>query len=71
MQRCRGAGEPGGGGAGVIQGHEELEVYKLAFQAAMRIFALTKHFPREETYSLTDQIRRSSRAVCSNIACPV
>jgi four helix bundle protein len=52
----------------VIQGHEELEVYKLAFQAAMRIFALTKQFPREETYSLTDQIRRSSRSVCSNIA---
>jgi len=52
----------------VIQGHEELEVYKLGFQAAMRIFALTRQFPREETYSLTDQIRRSSRSVCSNIA---
>jgi four helix bundle protein len=52
----------------VIQSHEELEVYKLAFEAAMKIFALTKQFPREETYSLTDQIRRSSRSVCSNIA---
>ena len=51
-----------------ITSHEELEVYKLAFQAAMEIFELTKVFPREETYSLTDQIRRSSRAVCSNIA---
>ena len=52
----------------MIQGHEELEVYKLAFQAAMKIFALTRQFPRQETYSLTDQIRRSSRSVCSNIA---
>jgi four helix bundle protein len=52
----------------VIESHEELEVYKLAFQAAMKIFALTKQFPRQETYSLTDQIRRSSRSVCSNIA---
>ena len=52
----------------MIESHEELEVYKLAFQAAMRIFALTRQFPRQETYSLTDQIRRSSRSVCSNIA---
>jgi four helix bundle protein len=48
--------------------HEELDVYKLAFEAAMRIFEMTKQFPREETYSLTDQIRRSSRSVCANIA---
>jgi len=40
----------------------------MAFEAAMRIFQLTKGFPKEETYSLTDQIRRSSRSVCSNIA---
>ncbi len=52
---------------GVIQSHEELDVYQLAFKAAMRIFELSKGFPREETYSLTDQIRRSSRSVCSNI----
>jgi len=52
----------------VIQSHEELEVYKMAFEAAMRIFELSKMFPREEVFSLTDQIRRSSRAVCSNIA---
>lgn len=52
----------------MIQSHEELDVYQLAFKAAMRIFEVSKGFPREETYSLTDQIRRSSRSVCSNIA---
>jgi four helix bundle protein len=52
----------------VIQSHEELDVYQMAFKAAMRIYEMSKRFPREETYSLTDQIRRSSRAVCSNIA---
>jgi len=46
---------------------KELKVYQLAFEAAKRIFSLSKRFPREETYSLTDQIRRSSRSVCSNI----
>ncbi len=51
-----------------IQSHQELEVYRLAFQAAMNIFIITKEFPREERYSLTDQIRRSSRSVCSNLA---
>ena len=51
-----------------IQSHDELDVYRLAFDAAMRIFELTKGFPKEETYSLTDQMRRSSRSVCSNIA---
>lgn len=51
-----------------IQSHEELDVYKMAFEAAMGIFEMSKKFPREETYSLTDQIRRSSRSVCSNIA---
>ena len=56
------------GGAELIQSHEELDVYHLAFKAAMKIFEVSKGFPREETYSLTDQIRRSSRAVCSNIA---
>lgn len=43
-------------------------MYKLAFAAAMEIFRLSKQFPKEETYSLTDQIRRSSRSVPSNIA---
>jgi four helix bundle protein len=51
-----------------IQSHRELEVYQLAFEAAMRIFDLTKSFPAEERYSLTDQIRRSSRSVCANLA---
>ena len=51
-----------------ITRHQELEVYKKAFDAAMRIFELSKSFPKEETYSLTDQICRSSRSVCSNIA---
>ena len=46
----------------------ELTVYKLAYGSAMEIFQLTKTFPMEEKYSLTDQIRRSSRSVCSNLA---
>jgi four helix bundle protein len=48
--------------------HTELEVYQKAFNAAMRIFEMSKRFPKEETYSLTDQIRRSSRSVCANLA---
>ena len=51
-----------------IRSHKELDVYKDSFNAAMRIFEISKGFPREETYSLTDQIRRSSRSVCSNTA---
>jgi len=51
-----------------ITKHTELDVYKLAFKAAVEIFELTKHFPVEERYSLTDQIRRSSRSVCANLA---
>jgi len=51
-----------------IRSHKELDVYKLAFQAAMEIFELTKSFPKEKNYSLTDQIRRSSRSVCANLA---
>jgi four helix bundle protein len=50
-----------------IRAHEELEVYQLAFDTAMEIFVLSKAFPIEEKYSLTDQIRRSSRSVCANI----
>ena len=48
--------------------HQDLEVYKKAFASAMRIFELSKNFPKEEIFSLTDQIRRSSRSVCANIA---
>jgi len=51
-----------------IRSHRELEVYMLSFQTAMVIFELTKKFPKEETYSLTDQIRRSTRSVCANLA---
>jgi four helix bundle protein len=51
-----------------IKSHNELEVYNLAFNAAMKIYELTKHFHVEEKYSLVDQIRRSSRSVCSNLA---
>ncbi|MFM9076454.1 MAG: four helix bundle protein [Bacteroidota bacterium] len=50
------------------KGHRDLIVYQKAFEVAMMIFKLSKNFPKEETYSLTDQIRRSSRSVCSNIA---
>src|SRR5687768_10390107 len=51
-----------------ITRHSELEVYKRAFSASMRVFSLSKRFPKEETYSLTDQIRRSSRSACANLA---
>ena len=46
----------------------DLTVYKKAFELAMEIFGISKAFPREETYSLTDQIRRSSRSVCTSIS---
>ncbi len=46
----------------------ELIVYKTAFDTAMEVFNASKNFPREERYSLTDQIRRSSRSICSNLA---
>jgi four helix bundle protein len=51
-----------------IQKHTDLDVYKKAFDVAMQIFGSTKLFPKEETYSLTDQVRRSSRSVCANLA---
>ena len=51
-----------------IKSHEDLEVYQMAFDAAMKIFELSKKFPVEERFSLTDQIRRSSRSVCANLA---
>ena len=51
-----------------IRRHQDLIVYKKAFEAAMRIFELSKRFPKEETYSLTDQIRRASRSVTANLA---
>jgi four helix bundle protein len=51
-----------------IQRHTELEVYSKSLDAAMQIYELSKIFPKEETYSLTDQVRRSSRSVCANLA---
>lgn len=48
-------------------GFRDLIVYQKAFKVAMEIFEITKAFPSEEKYSLTDQIRRSSRSVCANI----
>jgi four helix bundle protein len=50
------------------KGYKDLKVYQLAYKLAMEIFEETKMFPREERYSLTDQIRRSSRSVPGNIA---
>ena len=47
--------------------HTDLLAYKKAFDLAMKIFQISKSFPAEEKYSLTDQIRRSSRSVCANI----
>jgi four helix bundle protein len=48
--------------------HGQLEVYRKAFETAMVIFELSRKFPKEETYALTGQIRRSSRSVCANLA---
>ncbi len=50
------------------QGFKDLKAYQLAYELAMEIFHLTKNFPKDEQYSLTDQIRRSSRSVCANFA---
>ena len=48
-----------------VKYHWELEVYQLAREGRQRIFKLSKEFPKEEMYSLTDQVRRSSRSICS------
>jgi four helix bundle protein len=48
--------------------HTDLDVYQRSFTASMEVFKLSKRFPAEEKFSLTDQIRRSSRSVCANIA---
>jgi four helix bundle protein len=54
--------------AGRIESHFELDVYKKAFEASMELFRQSKKFPREEMYSLTDQVRKSSRSICANLA---
>ena len=51
-----------------IRSVRDLKVYRKAFDCAMEVFEITKAFPKEETYSLTDQIRRASRSVCSNLS---
>ena len=51
-----------------LKGYRDLEVYRLSFKMALEIFEETKNFSKEEKYSLTDQIRRSSRSVSGNIA---
>ncbi len=50
-----------------INSAKDLRVYKKAYALAMEIFNISKRWPAEEKYSLTDQIRRSSRSVCSNL----
>ena len=52
----------------LIRSYRELDVYNNAMELTMRIFELTKRFPQEERFNLTDQIRRSSRSVCTNLA---
>jgi four helix bundle protein len=51
-----------------VKSFRDLEVYKLAREVSKEIFIISKSFPKEETYSLTDQIRRSSRSVGAQIA---
>ncbi|MBL7881920.1 MAG: four helix bundle protein [Chryseobacterium gambrini] len=51
-----------------IKFHQDLQVYQKSFDTAMEIYQLSKIFPKEERYSLTDQIRRSSRSVSANIS---
>ena len=51
-----------------INSVRDLEVYKIAFESAMDIFFISKNFPAEEKFSLTDQVRRSSRSVCANLS---
>lgn len=52
----------------MLRGHRDLKVYQLSYRLAMEIFHETKMFSKDETFSLTDQIRRSSRSVPANIA---
>jgi four helix bundle protein len=52
----------------MLGGHKDLKVFQLAYELAMRIFEASKAFPKEERYSLTDQIRKSSRSIAANIA---
>ena len=60
--------EGGGKKTERIRSVRDLIVYRKSFEAAMKIFEISKTFPKEELYSLTDQIRRSSRSVCTNLS---
>ncbi len=51
----------------IIKSAKDLDAYQMAYQLAMEIFGISKAWPKEEKYSLTDQVRRSSRAVCANL----
>lgn len=51
-----------------VKDYRELRVYQLAFESAIQIYEISKTFPAEERYSLTDQMRRSSRSICANLA---
>lgn len=50
-----------------INSAKDLDVYQIAYKLAMEVFGVSKTWPKEERYSLTDQVRRSSRAVCANL----
>ena len=52
----------------MVKSFKDLLAYQKSFELAMEIFNISKKFPAEEKYSLTDQIRRSSRSICSNLA---
>ncbi len=57
-----------GGSSGTYRGFRDLRVYQLSYELALEVFEITKSFPKEEKYSLVDQVRRSSRSVSANIA---
>ena len=63
-----GKDEPTSRRSGVIRRHMDRDVYKKGFDLAMQLYELSKVFPSEEKFSLTDQMRRSSRSVCANLA---
>ena len=67
-RRTRGRKKTDEKGTKKIRTVRDLKFYRKAFDSAMEIFELTKKFPKEEKYSLTDQIRRASRSVCSNLS---
>jgi four helix bundle protein len=50
------------------RGYKDLKAFQLTYKLAIEIFEMSKAFPKEERYSLTDQIRRASRSICANIA---